>query len=132
MSPSATKVALGRQTSCLRVSRGGEVAVGTDIEGTVFMIVACIRAPKAFSEGRSRAMSNRDIEEASGSRDDWTIVTNSYDKRLIVSYCIFVQAVFRVDGSERGRGVGQGRGEFGAGTGSGDGEQCGGSSDWEI
>ena len=108
------------------------MAVGTDIEGTVFMIVACIRAPKAFSEGRSRAMSNRDIEEASGSRDDWTIVTNSYDKRLIVSYCIFVQAVFRVDGSERGRGVGQGRGEFGAGTGSGDGEQCGGSSDWEI
>ena len=66
MSPSATKVALGRQTSCLRMSGGGEVVVGTDVEGTVFVIVACTRALKAFSEERSRATSNGNIEEASG------------------------------------------------------------------
>ena len=76
MSPSAAKVALGRQTSSLRMSGGREVTVRTDVLGAVFLIVTCTRAPKTFGEGRSGAMSNGDIEEASRGRDDWTIVAN--------------------------------------------------------
>ena len=49
MSPAATKVALGRQTRSLRVSGGGDVAVWADVEGTIFAIVTCTKAPKAFS-----------------------------------------------------------------------------------
>ena len=39
MSPSATYVALGGQTSSLRVSGSGEVAMRADIEGAVLAIV---------------------------------------------------------------------------------------------
>ena len=49
MSPSAAKVALGSKTSGLRVSWGGGVAMGADVEGTVFAIVTCTMAPKALS-----------------------------------------------------------------------------------
>ena len=66
MSPSAANITLGRQTSCLRMSGGREVAVGTDVEGTVFAIVACTRVLKAFGESRSGATSNGDVEETSG------------------------------------------------------------------
>ena len=48
MSPSAAKVALGRQTRGLRVSWGGGMAVRADVEGTVFTIVTCTMAPKTF------------------------------------------------------------------------------------
>ena len=111
----------------------------TDVLETVFSILTCTRAPKAFSKGRSEATSDGDIEEASGGRDDWTIVANSHDKGLVVCYCVFIQAVFGVDGSEGGRDIGWSRGnsyvsrdekgEFGVGTGSGDGKQFEGSLD---
>ena len=83
--------------------------MGTDVEGTVFAIVACTRALKAFSESGTGATSNGDVEEMSGGRDDRAIVANLYDKRLIVGYCVFIQAVFWVDGSKRGRSIGWGR-----------------------
>ena len=38
------------------------MAVGTDIEGAVLMIVTCARAPKALGESGSGATKNRDIE----------------------------------------------------------------------
>ena len=75
MSPSATKVALGGQTSSLRVSGSGEVAMGAGVEGTVLTIVTCARAPKALGERRSRVTRDRDVEEAHWGRNDWTIVT---------------------------------------------------------
>ena len=92
------------------MSRGREVTVGTDILGTVFSIVACTRAPKAFGEEGSGMTSNGNIEEASGGRDDWAIVTNSYNKGLVASYCILIQAILRVNGSKERRGVGWSRG----------------------
>ena len=67
MSPSAAKVALGRKTSGLRVSWGSSVAVGADVEGTVFTIVTCTMAPKTFGESRSGATGDWDVKEASGS-----------------------------------------------------------------
>ena len=111
MSPSAAKVALGRQTSGLRMSRGGKVTVRTDVLGAIFSIVTCTRAPKAFSKGGSGATSNRDIEEASGGRDYWTIIANLHDKGLVVGYCIFIQAIFWVDSSEGGGDIRWSRGE---------------------
>ena len=110
MFPLAAKVALGRQTSGLRMSRGGEVTVRTDVLGAVFSIVTCIRAPKAFSEGRSGAISDGNIEEASRSRDNRMIVAHLHDKGVVDSYSIFVQAVFGFDSNERGRSVRRSRG----------------------
>ena len=65
---------MGGQTSSLRVSGSGEVAMGTDVERAVLTIVTCARAPKALGEGGSGATSDGNIEEASGGRDDGTIV----------------------------------------------------------
>ena len=83
----------------------------TDVLGAIFLIVTCTRALKAFGKGGSRVTSNGDIEEVSGGRDDWTIIANSHNKGLIVGYCVFIQAVFWVDGSKRGGDVGRSRGE---------------------
>ena len=77
------------------MSRGREVTVRTDVLGAV-----C----------GSGVTSNGDIEKVSGGRDDWTIVANSHDKELVVSYCVFVQAIFGVHGSEGGRDIRQSRG----------------------
>ena len=90
MSPSATKVALGGQTSSLRVSGSGEVAVGTDVEGAVLMIVTCARAPKAFSERGSRATGDRDIKEVCWGRNNWVIVSELHDKRAIGIHSILI------------------------------------------
>ena len=90
MSPSATKVALGGQTSSLRASGSGKVAMRAGVEGTVLMIVTCARAPKAFGERGSRVTGDRDIEEARWGGNDWTIVTKLHDKRVVGVHSIFV------------------------------------------
>ena len=84
------------------------MAVGTDVEGAVLAIVTCASAPKALGKGRSGATRDGNVEEAGRSRDDGTIVTKSHDKRVVGSHSIVVKAIFRVDGSKRGRGIGQG------------------------
>ena len=82
MSPSAAKVALGRKTS--------GVAMGTDVEGTVFTIVTCTMTPKTLGQSGSGATSDRDIKEASRSREDRTIVTKLYHERTVCVHSIFV------------------------------------------
>ena len=64
--------------------------MGTDIEGTVFTIVAHTRAPKALGEGGSRATSDGNIEETSRSGNDRTIVAKLHDERMVDRYSIFV------------------------------------------
>ena len=82
------------------------MAVGTDVEGAVLTIVTCARAPKAFSESRSGAMSDGDIEEASRGRNDRTIVSELHNKGLVDVHSIFIKAISGVDGGEGGRSVG--------------------------
>ena len=77
--------------------------MGADVEGAVLAIVTCARALKAFNESRGRAMSNGDIKEVSGSRDDRMIVSKLHNERTIDGHSIFVEAIFRVYGGE-GRG----------------------------
>ena len=84
----------------MRVSGSGEVAMGTDVEEAVLMKVTCARAPKALGESGSRAARDRDVEEASGSRNYRTIVSKLHDERAINSHSIFIEAVFRVDGGK--------------------------------
>ena len=48
------------------------MAMGADVEGAVLVIVTCASTPKALNKGRSRAMSDGDIEEASRGRNDRT------------------------------------------------------------
>ena len=84
------------------------MAVGTDVEGAVLMIVTCASALKALGEGGSRATRDGNIEEVGRSRDDGTIVAELHDKRAVSSHSIIVKAVFRVDGGKRGRSVGRG------------------------
>ena len=62
MSPLATKVTLGGQTSSLRVSWSGEVAVRAGVEGAVLAIVTCARAPKALSECGGGATRDGDVK----------------------------------------------------------------------
>ena len=81
---------MGGQTSSLRVSRSGEVAMGTDIEGTVLTIVTYARALKALGESRSGATRDRDIEEASRGGDDRTIVSELNNKRTVDIHSIFI------------------------------------------
>ena len=82
---------MGGQTSSLRVSGSGEVAMGTNVEGAVLAIVTCARAPKALGEGR----------------DDRTIVSELHDERMVDSHSIFIKAVFGVNGSKGGGSVGR-------------------------
>ena len=77
--------------------------MGADVEGTVFAIVTCTMAPKAFGEGGSGATGDWDIKEVSGSRDDRMIVSKLHNERTIDGHSIFIEAIFRVYGSE-GRG----------------------------
>ena len=107
MSPSAAKVALGRKTSGLRVSWSGSVAVGADVKGAIFTIVTCTMAPKAFGQSRSGATGDWDVKEASGSREDWTIIAELYHERTVCVDSILIQTVFRVNSGERRRGIGQ-------------------------
>ena len=81
---------MGGQTSSLRVSRSGEVAMGTDVEGAVLTIVTCARAPKALGKSRSRATRDGDIEEASWGGNDRMIVSKLHDKRTVDIHSIFV------------------------------------------
>ena len=97
---------MGGQTSSLRVSGSREMAMGADIEGVVLVIVTCASALKALSEGRSRAKSDGDIEEASRGRNDRTIVSELHNEGSVDVHSIFTKAVFGVDGSEGGRSVG--------------------------
>ena len=97
---------MGGQTSSLRVSGSGEVAMGADIEGAILMIVTCARAPKTLSEGGSGATSDGNIEETSRSGNDRTIVAKLHDKGTVDSYSIFIQAIFRVNSGKRGGSVG--------------------------
>ena len=84
--------------------------MGADVEGAVFAIVTCTMAPKTFSKSGGGAASYWDIEKASRSREDRTIITELYYERTIGVHGIFVQTVFRVDGSEGGGCIGQSRG----------------------
>ena len=79
------------------------MAVGTDVEGAVLVIVTCARAPKAFGKSGSRVVRDGDIEEACWGRNNGTIVAKLHYKGMVDVHSIFVQAVFRVDGGE-GRG----------------------------
>ena len=90
MSPLAAWVALGGQTSSLRVSRGGELAVGADVERTVLTIVTCARAPKALSKGGSGATRDGDIKEVHWGRDNRMIVSQLYDNRAVGVHSILV------------------------------------------
>ena len=90
MSPATTKVTLNRQTRGLRVSRGGKLAMGTDIVGAVFSIVTSTKAPKALDKERSWVAGDRDVKEMSGSRYYWVVVTNMHNKGLISCNCILV------------------------------------------
>ena len=90
MSPATAKVALDRQTSSLRVSGGGYVTVRADIFGTVFSIVTSTRALKKFGKKGSGLVSDRDVKEASGGRNDRTVVADLDYERLVMSDCVFV------------------------------------------
>ena len=79
--------------------------MGTDIEGTVLTIVTCARALKALGEGGGRAARDRDVEEASGGRDDRMIISKLHDERTINVDSIFIKAIFGVDSGEGGRSV---------------------------
>ena len=81
-----------------------------DVEGTIFAIVTCTMAPKTFGKSGGGAVSYWDMEEASQGGEDRTIVAKLYYERTIGVHGIFVQAVFRVDGSEGGGCVRQSRG----------------------
>ena len=59
ISPMTAKIALGRQTSSLRVSWHGKITVGVHVVGAVLSIMASTKTPKALSEKESRAMSDR-------------------------------------------------------------------------
>ena len=78
------------QTSSLRVSGGGDVAVGTDVEGAVLTIVTCARAPKALSEHGGGATRDGYIKEARWGRNNRTIVSQLYDKRAVSVHSILV------------------------------------------
>ena len=82
------------------------MAVGTDVEGAVLVIVICARAPKTLGEGGSGATRDGNIEEAGRGGNDWMIVTESHDERMVGQHSIVVKAVFGIDGSKRGRSVG--------------------------
>ena len=90
MSPLATKVTLGGQTSSLRVSRSREVAMRADVEGTVLTIVTCARAPKAFSEREGGAARDGDVKKVSRGRNDWTIVSELYDERSVCIHSVLI------------------------------------------
>ena len=102
VSPATAKVALDRQTSGLRVSGGGDITVRADIFRAVFSIVTSTRAPKTFGEKGSGLASDWNVKEASGGGNDRTVVANLGYERLVLSDCIFVQAIFWINGSERG------------------------------
>ena len=97
---------MGGQTSSLRVTGGGEMAVRADVEGAVLAIVTCARAPKAFGKSGSGATRNGDVEEARWGRNDRTIVSELYDKRPVDVHSVFIQAVFGVNSGEGRKGVG--------------------------
>ena len=99
---------MGGQTSSLRVSRGDEVAMGTDIEGAVLTIVTCARALKALSESRGRVTRDGNIKEVSRSGNDGTIVTELHNERMVDRHSIFIKAKFGVNGGKRGRSVRRG------------------------
>ena len=77
-----------------------------DIEGTVFSIVTCTMAPKAFGQGRSGAASDGNIKEASWSREDRTIITELYNEGAIGVHSVLVNTIFWVDSGKRGGGIG--------------------------
>ena len=66
------------------------MAVWTDVEGAVLAIVTCTRAPKTFGQCRSGVMRDRNIKEACGSRNDWTIITKLHDKGSVEINGVFV------------------------------------------
>ena len=102
VSPATAKVTLDRQTSSLRVSGGGDITVRAVVFRAVFLIVNSTRAPKTFGKKGSRLASDWDVEEASGSGNNRMVVADSDYERLVLSDCIFVQAVFWINSSERG------------------------------
>ena len=62
MSPLTTKVALDRETSCLRMTGGGNMAMGANIIGTVLSIMTCTMTSKTLGEGRCGAAMNGDSD----------------------------------------------------------------------
>ena len=66
------------------------MTMGTDILGTVFLIVTSTKALKALGKEGSRTAGNRDIKKASRGRDDGAVVTNSHDEGLVSGDCIFI------------------------------------------
>ena len=66
------------------------MAVGTDVEGTVFTIVTCTMAPKTFSKHGGGAASDWDVKKVSWGGEDRTIVTELYHKRAICIHSIFI------------------------------------------
>ena len=72
------------------MSWGRGVAVWADVEGTIFAIVTCTMAPKTFGKSRGGTASYRDIEKASRSREDRTIITELYYERTVGVHGIFV------------------------------------------
>ena len=85
------------------------MTVGTDVEGAVLTIVTCARAPKALSEHGGGTMTDGDIKEMRGCRNNRAIVSELYNKRAIGIHSILVEVVFGVNGSEGRRCVGRDR-----------------------
>ena len=83
------------------------MAMRADVEGAVLLIVTCTMAPKTFSQSGGGAASDGNVKEASRSGKDGAIVTELHHERAVCIDSVLVQAVFRVDSGERGRGVGQ-------------------------
>ena len=81
---------MGGQTSSLRVSGGGGVTVGADVEGAILAIVTCARAPKTIGERGSRATRDGYVKEVCWGGNDRTIVSQLYDKRAISVHSILV------------------------------------------
>ena len=68
MSPATAKVALDRQTSGLRMTGSGEMAMGADVVGAIFSIMTSTKALKTLCKERSWMAGDRDVKEASRSR----------------------------------------------------------------
>ena len=59
--------------------------MGTNLEWTILLIVTEIMIPKAFSEGRCRSMTDGDMDNLSGDREDSHSIGERLKKGLVES-----------------------------------------------
>ena len=85
MSPSITKVASESETRVLGVTRGGEMTMGTNVFRAILTVVTQTMTPKALGGRRCGSSRDRDLYDASGSREDLGTVFQLYHERSVVS-----------------------------------------------